>query len=396
MILCCWSTTRRRWRIALGRSYAAALESNGRRLDNFAVTCLNEWGEYQRFFDRRVLVFVEAAEIHRDEGHMVFARLDLAESAIAAWSRIRLGNKQASSEGQFSPKDGKGRAAAPFIALTICLALAGRASAEAQSLTHLAVLVDLSPSMKPYRAQQLSAVKKTLESWKPNQVIDILGLNENPLGRPEIGHVAPFFYDGTKSNPVRFQIESTILRKKYLGTILPAVERAIADEDEKNKNRNPGLAETCLVDGLEAAARAFRRVSSQLREILLLTDGFEDCRDSIHLPRERLTPSRIATIIDQFERQNRLPRFVDPVTAHIVGMRLNDAYPRSYEDSVETFWIQLLKRCGIQVRPENFTPTLLGARAAHSPLDDLRIFLVSRAPAARWTPSKPNRQGPLS
>src|SRR5580704_7937734 len=194
------------------------------------------------------------------------------------------------------------------------LALGGLTSGEAQQIAHLVVLVDLSPSMKPYRAQQLGAVKKRLEAWQPNQAVEILGVNENPLGHAPLGQIAPFPYDRTKSNPSRYQIDTAILRKKHLGTILPAVEQAIIAEDEKNK-RHPERAGTCLLDAMEAAARAFRRVPSQSRELIVLSDGYEECQDSIHLPRERLSPARIEAIIHEFDRQNRLPRFNPPVTA---------------------------------------------------------------------------------
>ena len=381
------------------RSGNVALESIDRRLDSIAVVCLNEWGEYQRFFDHRVLIFIEAAEVHRDEGHMVFSRLDLAEPPVVTWSRRRLGDKQSPAGVQLPPKERKDHVAAPLIALAICLVLVGRASAEVPA-DHASRGACRSQPIDEtaHRAQQLATVRKTLESWKPTQAIDILGVNENPIGRRAIGHIDPFPYDSTISNPARYRIDSTILRKKYLGTILPAVERAIADEDEKNKRRPTNLAETCLVDGLEAAARAFQRVASQSREILLLTDGFEDCRDSIHLPRERLTPSRIATIIDQFERQSqKLPRFIAPVTAHIVGMLLNDAYPRSYEDSVGNILDSALKKMWNPKSAPKILRQLCSARGRPTARWTICVFSsLGRRCKTRWTPSKPNRQGPLS
>jgi hypothetical protein len=88
---------------------------------------------------------------------------------------------------------------------------------------------------------------------------------------------------------------------------------------------------------------------SQSRELLILSDGYEDCRDSIHLPRERLTAERIEVVIRAFEKQGRLPRFGPLTTAHFVGMRLNPASSRGYEDMVELFWLRLLTRCGVQI-----------------------------------------------
>jgi hypothetical protein len=241
-------------------------------------------------------------------------------------------------------------------AFTLFFAM-GRVSGEAQQIAHRIVMVDLSPSMKSHRTQQLETVKKTLEAWQPNQAIEIIGVNENPLGHAPLGQIAPFPYDSTKSNPTRYQIDSAILRKKHLETILPAVEQAIIAEDAKNK-RHPERAETCLLDGMEVAARAFRRIPSQSRELIVLSDGYEDCQDSIHLPRERLSSARIEAIIHEFERQSRLPHFPVPTAARFIGMRRN-RLPRAYEDQVESLWIKLLTRCGLQIRSENFSPTLL-------------------------------------
>ena len=122
-----------------------------------------------------------------------------------------------------------------IVASILCVALAGRVSGETQQTEHRVVLIDLSPSMKPFRVQQLEAVKKVIQTWEPRQTVDFLAVENNPLGRPPLGHMAAFLYDPTRSNPTRYRLESAKLREQYLATILPAVERAITAEYEKKQ-----------------------------------------------------------------------------------------------------------------------------------------------------------------
>jgi hypothetical protein len=72
------------------RSYNSTLQSLDRRLDNIAITSLNEWADYQRFFDHRMLILAEAAELHLNDGHVVLPRIQLAEPPVVTWGRLRL------------------------------------------------------------------------------------------------------------------------------------------------------------------------------------------------------------------------------------------------------------------------------------------------------------------
>jgi hypothetical protein len=373
--LTAWKTERLgNRRQVLVRRHAAKETAIQNRFARYAVRWANDWMEIQNLFDQRVHIFAEAADLHRTGPPTQLAPLALNEPLIMAWVRDQL-SQQNKATGRPGGLKEVPKMKTYFATFMLCVALTNRVSGETQQFQHRAVLVDLSPSMKPYRAQQLEAIRHVIEKWEPFQTIDFLAVEGNPLGRAPLGHIAAFPYDSHKSNPMRHRIETSILRHKYLATILPGIERVIAAEDEKYK-RNPSAAETCLLDGLEAAARAFRRVASQSRELLILSDGYEDCRGSIHLPKDRLSPAGIEAIIHDFERQNRLPRFAAPVTAYFIGTRLNGASPRSYEDMVEQFWIKLLTRCGAQLRPDNFTPTLQGATMYIWP-DDMELLRLN-------------------
>lgn len=73
------------------RSCKASLYSIDRRLEEMAIEFLSEWNDWQRFFDHRVMVFIEAAEVHRSEGRMAFSPLHLEAPAVVDWSRSQVG-----------------------------------------------------------------------------------------------------------------------------------------------------------------------------------------------------------------------------------------------------------------------------------------------------------------
>lgn len=246
-----------------------------------------------------------------------------------------------------------------FFACVVLLVLANPAFGAARP-THTVVLVDLSPSMKPHRAVQLEAVKGIIEKWgqQPDQTVDIFGVDGNPMGGGPLGHIDRFPYDPASSNPVRYRVEGAALQKRHLGTVLPAIERAMAAEDAKNK-RNPELSQTCLVDALEVAARAFRRTDSQARQIVVISDAYEDCSQSVHLPREKLNKPKTEVLLRSLQAQGRIPQFRAPTQVRFVGMRLGSS-PRLLDDQVEQFWIALLSRCGAEIKTDDFTPTWQG------------------------------------
>jgi hypothetical protein len=72
------------------RSYRAELMALDRRLDAKAMDILSAWESMPRLWRQRLMVFIERAEMHREEGQMIFSELSLEIPPAVIWARQRL------------------------------------------------------------------------------------------------------------------------------------------------------------------------------------------------------------------------------------------------------------------------------------------------------------------
>ena len=216
----------------------------------------------------------------------------------------------------------------------------------------IAALIDQSETMKDFQSQQLADLRKIMASLNGGDTLQVYPLTENPLSSPEPISMKLDPYNPNRFNPVTYRGYTERELTNQAKTALAQVKATIFDQKL--------TADTAIIDSLELAARAFRSADGRdahHRQLVLLSDGWEDQRGRIRFPREKLTAKRIAQLLGQLRAEKRLADLAG-VEIWIAGARIHRNSPREFEDGVEAFWLAAFGRMGAKACVERFAPSL--------------------------------------
>jgi hypothetical protein len=216
----------------------------------------------------------------------------------------------------------------------------------------IVALVDQSQTMTDFQEQQFADLTRIVASLGGGDTLQIYPVTENPLSTPDPISISLDPYNPKRFNPDAYRTyigRETINQAK---TALTQAKETIFDQDL--------TADTAIIDSLELASRAFHSAAAraaQHRQLVLLSDMWEDQHDRIRFPREKLTDKRIAQLLDQLSAEKRLPNLTG-VEVWIAGARIHRDSPREFEDGVEAFSLAAFSRMGATATVERIAPSL--------------------------------------
>ncbi len=216
----------------------------------------------------------------------------------------------------------------------------------------IVTLVDQSETMKDFRKQQLADLAKIMASMNGGDTLQVYPITENPLSSPEPVSVQIDPYDPRKFNPVTYRLYTEHEISKQAKAAMNQVKVTIFDQEMTQ--------DTAIIDSLELAARTFHTAagrSAERRELILLTDLWEDQKGKIRFPYEKLTPKRIGQLLDQIAVEKRLTD-LSGAEIWVGGARIHRNSPREFEDGVEAFWLAAFRRMNAKATAEHFAPSL--------------------------------------
>src|ERR1035437_2286174 len=216
----------------------------------------------------------------------------------------------------------------------------------------IVALIDQSETMKDFQDQQMDDLMKIMSSLNGGDTLQVYPVTENPLSTQEPISMKLDPYNPNRFNPVTYRGYTERDLTNQAQAALAQVKATIFDQEL--------TADTAIIDSLELAARAFRSAAGRdahHRQLVLLSDGWEDQRGRIRFPREKLTAKRIAHLLDQLKAEKRLADLTG-VEVWIAGARIHRNSPREFEDGVEAFWLAAFERMGAKACAERFAPSL--------------------------------------
>lgn len=237
----------------------------------------------------------------------------------------------------------------PAAALTLC---GCHREPGAEPSRFVVVLVDHTASMVPHREQQMRDLAMVIASLEGGDTLEIYPITENPLSSPRaITMTLPAF------EPSRM---NTRTYGAYLEREANARGRAAIRAVRSKIFGSPPSADTAILDSLDLAGRVFTSSAARShdkKELIILSDMWEDQRGGLHLARERLSPARMKALLDTLAASNRLSQLTG-VHLWVAGARIHRESPRPVEDGIEAFWQAAFRRMGTEIRRERYAPTL--------------------------------------
>ena len=216
----------------------------------------------------------------------------------------------------------------------------------------IVTLIDQSLTMKDFQKQQIADLTKIMASMNGGDTLLVYPITENPLSSPEPVTIQLDPYNSKRFNPVtyrRYIEHETIAQGRKA---LAQVKVTIFDQKL--------TTDTAIIDSLELAARAFQSEAgsrARRKELILLTDLWEDQKGKIRFPYEKLTSKRIVQLLDQVAAEKRMAD-LSGASVWVAGARIHRNSPREFEDGVEAFWLAAFSRMGAKARVEHFAPSL--------------------------------------
>ena len=216
----------------------------------------------------------------------------------------------------------------------------------------IVTLVDHSETMKDFRKQQLADLTKIMASMNGGDTLQVYPITENPLSSPEPVSIQIDPYDPRKFNPFTYRLYTEHEIIKQAKAAMNQVKVTIFDQEMAQ--------DTAIIDSLELAARAFRTAAGRgagRRELILLTDLWEDQKGKIRFPYEKLTPKRIGQLLERIAVEKRLAD-LSGAEVWVGGARIHRNSPREFEDGVEAFWLAAFSRMNAKASGDRFAPSL--------------------------------------